>query len=200
MNAQIAYPEYDALRVVERREIIGITLDGWKVRHQITVFDFNKPPIDAANPDATIAPDYKRPRKKHVATETLLADIRTLLLDKPMTAREMAEVLDSRPHLVGKALLHHPDGFVVLAKGLTGHVWGVEGVEYPPVHTGAIGQIVNYLREHGASTAREICEAIGMGNSTFYSAHERSPGVLRCTEVRRSDNAHGGLVQVWEIA
>lgn len=194
-----AYAEYDALRVVRRREIVGMTNDGYKVRHKVTVYDFNKPTLPPPNPDAVIAPKNRAPRQRHVATETLLAEIRALLVCKPMIASELAAALDLRPYYVSKTLLNNPDGFVVLARGLTGNVWGIEGVKYTPVYTGALGQIVDYLREHGQATARDICDALNMPRATFYAANNRHPGVLRCTETRIADDARGGLVQIWEM-
>ena len=54
-NAYCGDPQFDNMsgRVTYEREVVGMTLDGWKVRYCVTYIDLGKPaPVDAADPDA----------------------------------------------------------------------------------------------------------------------------------------------------
>lgn len=62
-NAYTPDADYSPLRgrVVTHHEVVGITLDGWKVRHQVTVIDFAKPePVKPVDPDVVIADEPRQ--------------------------------------------------------------------------------------------------------------------------------------------
>lgn len=123
--------EYDGLRLrlVERREVVGITRDGWKVRHCVTVLDFGKPSRTIADPDA--AGRYKGPVEigfkgyPHGKTVELLMRVCELLAVRPMLCHEIAEAVGCTTTRIQKLFINQPHGFAVVSRGPRGNLWGL---------------------------------------------------------------------------
>ena len=127
-------------RVVARHDVVGITRDGYVVRHIVTVCDFGKPSRTPADPDAALADegtdldDNPRPRHTHrgprVATTALLARIHAALVDCPLNARELAAMLGVTVPRVRAALRNHAAGVEVVGRDVYGSVYALadEGV------------------------------------------------------------------------
>lgn len=216
MNADIATygrvyandPDYDTLRgrVVTRHEVVGITLDGWKVRHQVTVIDFAKPPALEVDPDAVIADDGTDPdgrlrrRKPKADTQETLDRIHDLLTDRPLNTVEIASRIGASVNRVKNLLRNHPAGFVVVANGITGFVYGLEGHTYrQPYYQPAMQRIVDYLREHGPATTPEICEALDIWKDTLWKAIKAQPGVIEVVG-EQSRKGGGKAAHIWGLA
>lgn len=114
--------EYDGLRLrlVERREVVGITRDGWKVRHCVTVLDFGKPSRTIADPDA--AGRHEGPAaigvKGYPHGKTL-----ELLAVRPMLCHEIAEAVGCTTTRIQKLFINQPHGFAVVSRGPRGNLW-----------------------------------------------------------------------------
>lgn len=130
-NAYAGDPDYDGLhlRVVAQHEIVGLTRDGWKVRHCVTVWDFGKPMRTLHDPDAvgryegSAAIGVKG--YQHSKTVELLARVRALLAVRPMACREIAEATGCPYRQVRGLFTNQPAGFVVVGRGLSGNIWGL---------------------------------------------------------------------------
>lgn len=216
MNADIATygrvyandPDYDNLRgrVVTRHAVVGITRDGWKVRHEVTVVDFGKPPAVEVDPDAAIAdegvdPDGRlRRRRPKADTQETLDRIHDLLTDRPLNTVEIASRIGASVNRVKNLLRNHPAGFVVVANGITGFVYGLEDYTYrQPFYSPAMQRIVDYLREHGPSTTPEICDALDIWKDTLWKAIKAHPGVIRVVG-EQPRKGGGKAAHIWGLA
>jgi hypothetical protein len=216
MNADIATygrvyandPDYDTLRgrVVAHHEVVGITLDGWKVRHEVTVIDFAKPePVKLVDRDALIAdegtnPDGHARRDRGKRTQETLMLIRAMLTEKPLNTVEIAAALGETVNRIKNLLRNHPSGFVVVASGITGFVYGLENHTYPkPYYPPAMQRIVDYLKAHGPSTTPEICEALDIWKDTLWRTVRAYPGVIHVVgqQTRKSGKR---AAHVWGLA
>lgn len=205
MNAQAyAHPEYDALRVVRCTEIVGITLDGWKVKHRVTVFDFGKRPIDAANPDAVIAGDGTdvdgnpfRQRKPAAKTELLLDRIYELLARKPLNARQLAHETGETVGRIQGILREYKAGLVVLRRGTWGNIYGLEGQNYAtPLVSPLMQAIISHLRTHGPTSTPDLCEALQADKTKVQNAIATYPGMVEAVGTAR---ARGKRATVWGL-
>ena len=123
--------DFDELhgRVVHESEIVGMTLDGWKVRHCVTVLDFGKPTRAPRDPNAAIR--YEGPAeigfKGYPAGKTveLIAAVRELLAVRPMLCHEIATRLGCTTTRIQKLFINQPDGFRKVARGPRGNLWGL---------------------------------------------------------------------------
>lgn len=139
----------------------------------------------------------KPPRMGHGYKDVLAAECAELLRERPMTSNEMADALGYPRPSVAKFFYQGPNGFVRFGHTSTGAaLWGVEGVEYGKVYTGAMVQILDFLREVGTATAREIYEGAGITDGTFVKARRFYPNALRVVEVRKVGKT---MVNVWGI-
>lgn len=161
-------------------------------------------PVIPADPDATIV--HEGPHAigfrpcKHGDTAELLAKVRELLRERPLNSTEIAIATGNGRNRIQKLFINQPAGFVVVLRGATGNVWGIEGVAYEPAYKGSMGAIVDYLCEHGPSTAPAICSALGIVYDTFSNARIYNPGVLKLVDKVRTEHSNNRLIQVWGLA
>lgn len=187
-NAYANDPQYDRMtgRVTHRHEIVGMTLDGWKVRHIVEVIDLGKPaPVDAADPDAQLADEFcadfsphvanglaairenKAERQRHLRAEI----VATLRENGPASANAITERLGNGAYArVLDTLRRNPQAFVLL--GGQFKVWGLPGQTYTPQVVKLGSKLRTALLEslgvHGPQTARELWQRLG-GDQTSIS-------------------------------
>lgn len=200
--------DFDAFRgrLVHQREIIGMTDDGWKIRHCIQVIDFGKPPRQVVDPDALLElepgveetrPATRRQRK----TEQLLARIYDLLADKAMNARELAHATEQTVDRVNGVLRDLPAEVVVLRRGTWGNVYGLAGKDYttPPLSP-LMQRIVDHLRTHGPTATPDLCAALDALKASVQQTLVAYPDVVRQVGKRRNAGRNGGRpAAVWDV-
>ena len=216
MNAQAyAYPEYDALRVVSRSEIVGITMDGWKIKHCVTVFDFGKPPVDAVDPDAqmqeeslvchdertaTMLEGLRRAKAKRDAA--LFEGIRTHLKQHgPTSARKLGKALGVGDNTRTLAILRgNADTFVF--HGGQFAIWGLVGQPYEPERRKLVSPLMLAIRDaiqtHGPQTSLELASRLHAHPSSVLHSVTKHPNWFYVVEVRPRQ---GGVpkARVWGL-
>lgn len=202
MNAQAyAHPEYDALRVVRRSETIGITEDGWKVRHRITVFDFGRVHIDAVDPDAQMQAEAlvygdkritamvaAKKRTKAERDAALLEGIKANFTEHgPLSVKKLAKNLKvGASNRILRLLRLHTDTFTFF--GGQFFTWGLIGQTYdPPPHTRVSAVMVairDVIKAHGPQTSMELAERMNAHASSILHRLADHPDWFCVVEVR----------------
>lgn len=132
-NAYANDPDFDRMsgRVAYRHEIVGITLDGWKVKHTVEYIDLGRAAaLDAHDPNAVGG--YEGPQAigvqgyTHHKTRALLEQIRALLAVRPMLCHEIATATGCTTTRIQKLFINQPAGFRVVGRGTRGNLWGLD--------------------------------------------------------------------------
>lgn len=172
------------------------------IRTTRTLIDIGRPdPIEPADPDRTIA--HEGPQAlgfkpvKRTRTSDLLERVYEVLAERTFNSTQLATATGESTARIRGLIRNHPEGFEVVARGLYGNVYGLPGHSYAePVYHGSMRAIVDYLREHGPSTAPAICAALGIVYSTFTNARNANPGVVRVVGVTEARSS----AQIWGLA
>lgn len=197
-------PWYDAMRgrIVQQYTVTGITDDGWVVRHTRTVLDFGRVPPPTVDPNEAIGDlsDDSPDRKPQAKTVPLLESIYDALSEQPMNARQLAHATGATVNRIQAILRDHSTGLVILAKCAWGHVYGLEGCDYPPVYSATMQRIVDYLREHGPTSTPDLCAALNMHKPSIFEAIRKHPGAVVEAGTQAAQGTGGKRALVWDVA
>lgn len=205
MNAHVAaaYAEYEMLREVQRSEIVGITLDGWVVRHIVTVLDFNKPPCAPRAEDAALEPEsLPVPRKYQVLhdiiqgqkaerAEIMLDEVQACLTEHgPMPAAHIAERIGKAGAInrVLNTLRAHPEIFVYCGGQFRAWRLHTQSFEKPKLRkpdTPTMLAVRATLAEHGPQTMAEIAKRIDAHPPVVRNVFLRRPEWFRIVGIRK---------------
>lgn len=180
-NAYANDPQYDRMtgRVTHRHEIVGMTLDGWKVRHIVEVIDLGRAAaVTPADPDAQLADEFCADFSPHIVNaltsirenkaerQRRLRDeiVATLREHGPASANTITERLGNGAFArVLDTLRRNPQTFEFV--GGQFKVWGLPGQAYTRQVIKLGSKLRNALLEalgaHGPQTARELWERLG---------------------------------------
>ena len=132
-NAYANDPQYDRMtgRVTYRHEVVGMTLDGWKVRHTVEYIDLGRAAALATH-DPNAVGAYEGPGAigvqgyAHHKTRALLEQVRALLAVRPMLCHELATATGATTRQIQKLFTNQPAGFRVVGRGTRGFLWGLD--------------------------------------------------------------------------
>lgn len=211
MSDKVSTAGHAFTRDVDYYEFLGepytrVYYDWTTRRYYSCVCQAPKTPRDVVAPDPDAAIAHEGPHAlgfrpcKHGNTAELIAEVRELLRERPLNCTEIATATGNGRNRIQKLFINQPAGFVVVLRGVNGNVWGLEGVTYHEViYNGAMARIVAFLREHGPSTAPDICAALGIVFDTFTNAKIGNPGVIKCVDKVATAHSNNRLVQVWAL-
>lgn len=225
-NAYANDPDFDRLsgRVTYRGTVIGMTLDGWKVKRTVTYIDLGRSAaIDAADPDIELVSESLaagRPRRTVAASQgqqnakaaravALRGDIEACLCEHgPESANAIAErIAQDGGGGVAKArvldvLRRNPQCFVY--HGGRRKTWGLVGQAYTPRPTAKqTTPLMRALREtlatHGPQTTGDLARRIGSYAASVHKSLLARPDWFVVVEMSAS---RGNVpdTRVWGLA
>jgi len=184
--------DYDAFRgrvVAKYVTKLGITDDGYVIGRVTRVIDIGRAdPIVPCDPELAIADEEPweeaqpvvpaKPFKPQARTAKLLAAIFEQLQERPLSTRELADTNGVSLNQIALLIQRYKDSFEQLASSPKGAIYGIKGHRYERIYTKSMPRILDYLRVHGPSTAKAICEGLGITQQTLNNADNDNAGVL----------------------
>lgn len=200
-------------RDVDYNEFLGapkrVARYDWTIRkYRWMVVSEPKTPKDAVtptNPDAVIADDgtdvdgnTRREMEAYGKTREALRQIRQLLLERPLSTRELADLMGATLNRVKAIMINHPEDFEIVTQTRRGHVYALKGHTYPERYlTKSMPKLVAHLREHGPNTINQIYELTRVPIIQIYASIKDNPGVMVRIGSRKTRR---GMTDVWGLA
>lgn len=147
-------------------------------RDKVTVADpelaiADEEPWEEAQPVVPV-----KPFKPQARTAKLLAAIFEQLQERPLSTRELADANGVSRNQIALLIQRYNDSFEQLSQSSHGAIYGIKGQQYTRVYTKSMPRVLDYLRAHGPSSAKAICEGIGITQQTLNNADNDNVGVL----------------------